>query len=441
MLETVSEYALEQLVASGEHDQVQHRHAQHFLDFADTANDHLFTVDQAAWLNRLEREHDNLRAALRWATGRGEVEIALRLGAALSRFWQVHAHLTEGLKWLESALAWTSGASTATRARALDAAGRLARDRADYDRAWAFYEESLGLRRELEDSRGTALTLNNLGVVAQLRGDYNRAVALLEESLALFRALGDERGVALSLLTLGSMAQWHGDLARATAHYEESLALFRALGDTRGIAASLSSLGTLASSRGDFSAADELYAECAPLFRELGDSRDIAACLSNQAGIARDRGDLERAVALAQESLALFHELGDHRGIAACLELIGSAIAAQGQPERGTRFLAAAETLREATGVDRPAARGAVHERTMAALRSTLGADTFACAWEIGRRLPLDEIVSDALSPAEPQSPPAARGPVRSPVGSGEARIDQETVTVVRSAKIAAEEK
>ena len=197
-------------------------------------------TDAVAWLDRLEIEHDNLRAALRWATGHGEVEIALPR-AALSRFWQVHAHLTEGLKWLESALAWTSDASITTRARALDAAGHLARDRADYDRAWMFYEESLGLRRELDDRRGTAPTLNNLGS-AQLRGDYDRAVALLEESLALFRALGDERGVALSLLTLRHAVQ--GDLARATAHYEESLALFRALGDTRGIAASLSSLGT-----------------------------------------------------------------------------------------------------------------------------------------------------------------------------------------------------
>jgi DNA-binding CsgD family transcriptional regulator len=242
-------------------------------------------------------------------------------------------------------------------------------------------------------------------VVAQLRGEYDRAVALHEESLALFRALGDERGVALSLLTMGTMAQLQGDLARATAHYDESLALFRALGDTRGIAAALSSLGTLASSRGDFAAADELYAECAPLFRELGDTRDIAACLSNQAGIARDRGDLGRATAFAQESLALFHELGDYRGIVVCLELIGSAIAAQGQTERGTRLLAAAETVRETTGIDRPAARGAEQERTVAALRSTLGADAFARAWEAGRRLPLDELVAAALTPAEPAGP------------------------------------
>jgi predicted ATPase/DNA-binding CsgD family transcriptional regulator len=413
LLESLRLYGRERLVKSGEAESTYQQHAEHYLALAEAAEPALWGSDAVAWLNRLEIEHDNLRAALRWATGRGEAEIALRLGAALSRFWQVHAHLSEGLKWLESALAWTGGASTATRARALDAAGHLARDRADYDRAWAFYEESLGLRRELEDSRGTALALNNLGVVAQLRGDYDRAVALHEESLVLFRTLGDERGVALSLLTMGTMAQLQGDLARAAAHYEESLALFQALGDTRGIAASLSSLGNLASSQGDFVAADEWYVESAVLFRELGDTRDLAACLSNQAGIARDRGDLGRATALAQESLALFHELGDHRGIAVCLELIGSAIAAQGQTERGARLLAAAETVRESTGVDRPAARGAEQERTVAALRSRLGADAFARAWETGRRLPLDEIVADALTPAEPAAPQSPPGGTR----------------------------
>ena len=399
LLESLRLYGRERLAKSGDAESTSRRHAEHYLGLAEAAEPALWGPDAVAWLDRLEIEHDNLRAALRWATGHGEVETALRLGAALSRFWQVHAHLSEGLKWLESALAWTGGASTAT--RALDAAGQLARDRADYDRAWALYEESLELRRELEDSRGTALALNNLGVVAQLRGDDDRAVALHEESLALFRTLGDERGVALLLLTMGTMEQLQGDLARATAHYEESLTLFQALGDTRGIAACLSSLGNLASSRGDFVAADELYVEVAVLFRELGDTRDIAACLSNHAGIARDRGNLDRATALAQESLVLFHQLGDHRGIAACLELIGSTTAAQ-RPERGTRLLAAAEILRETTGVNRSAARSAAQEGAVDDLRTALGADAFARAWEAGRRLALDEIVAIALAPVEP---------------------------------------
>ena len=163
LLESLRLYGRERLVTSGEAESTSRRHAEHFLALAEAVEPALWGPDAVAWLDRLEIEHDNLRAALRWVTGHGEVEIALRLGAALSRFWQVHAHLSEGLMWLESALVGASGASPATRARALDAAGHLARDRADYDRAWALYEESLGLRRELDDRRGTALALNNLG--------------------------------------------------------------------------------------------------------------------------------------------------------------------------------------------------------------------------------------------------------------------------------------
>jgi DNA-binding CsgD family transcriptional regulator/tetratricopeptide (TPR) repeat protein len=197
------------------------------------------------------------------------------------------------------------------------------------------------------------------------------------------------------------MAQLQGDLAGAAARYEESVALFRALGDTRGIAAALNNLGNLASSQSDYVAADRHYAESAALFRELGDTRDVAACLSNQAGAARDSGDHGRAAALARESLALFHELGDHRGVATSLELIGLAVAARGEVERGARLLAAAETLREETASVLPATRAADHERVVAALQSTLGADAFARAREAGRALPLEEIVADALSLAE----------------------------------------
>jgi predicted ATPase/DNA-binding NarL/FixJ family response regulator len=413
LTETLRLYGRERLVMSVEAEATYRRHAEHFLALAEAAEPELWTHDLVAWLDRLEAEHDNLRAALRWSTGRGEAEIALRLGAALSRFWQVHAHLTEGLQWLESALTWTSGASTATRARALDAAGHLARDRGDYDRAAALYEESLDLRRDLGDSRGTALALNNLGVVAQFQSDNARAIALHEESLALFRALGDERGVALSLLTLGSMAQLQGDLAGATARYEEGLELFQALGDTRGIAASLNNLGNLASSRGDYAAADGFYAESAALFRELGDTREVAASLRNQAGAARDQGDHGRATALAQPGLVIFHELGDHRGIAACLELLADTAAAQGEAERGVRWLVASEQLREATASDRPPARRAGHQRAVAALRSALGPEAFASAWEAGRALPLEEIVAEALAPAEPAEPQASSSDIR----------------------------
>jgi predicted ATPase/DNA-binding CsgD family transcriptional regulator len=415
LLESLRLFGREQLVTTGEAEPTHRRHAEYYLALAEAAEPALWGPALAAWLHRLEVEHDNLRAALRWSTGRGETEIALRLGASLSRFWQVHGHLSEGLQWLGSALTWTSGASSATRARALDAAGRLARDKGDYDRAWAHYEESLALRHTLSDTQGVALTLNNLGVVAQFGGDYDRAIALHDESLALFRTLGDERGIALSLLTLGSMAQLRGDLAAAADLYEEGLARFRVLADTHGIAASLNNLGNLASGQGDFATAERFYAESAALFRNLGDVREVAACLSNQAVAARDRGNHRHVGAVAQESLALFAELGDHRGIAVCLELLGSAAAVLGYAERAVRFLGAAEALRQATTTSLPVRRQGDYEHAVAALRRALGAEAFAHAWKAAHDVPLDEIVAEALTQvpsADPRACPAANRPL-----------------------------
>ncbi len=184
------------------------------MALAEAAESGLWGPDMAVWLDRLETEHENLRAALRWSVGHGEAETALRLGAALARFWQLCGYRGEGLQWLQGGLRWTTGASAATRARALDAAGHLARDHGDLDQASAFCEQSLAVHREAGDTRGTALALNHLGVVAQLQGETGRAIALHEESLALFQGMGDAPGIAIALLTLGSMAQLQGDLAR-----------------------------------------------------------------------------------------------------------------------------------------------------------------------------------------------------------------------------------
>jgi len=405
LLESLRLHGRERLVKSGEAELIYRRHAEHYLALAELAERELWRSAMAVWLDRLETEHENLRAALRWSVGHGEAETALRLGAALSRFWQMRGHLSEGLQWLQGGLCWTAGVSGATRARALDAAGHLARDQGDLDQAAALYEQSLALHRDLGNSRGTALVLNNLGVMAQFQGDNGRAVALLEESLTLFRKMGDEPGIAVSLLTLGSMAQLHGDLAHARTWYEESLALFRTLGDTHGIGAVLNNLGNLASECGDHTEAASFYEQGAALFRELGDQREVAACLGNLARLAWDGGDPQRAAVLCRESLAILHALGDIRSIADCLELLGTIASAWGVPVRAVRLFAAAENLRHGTGVKAPG-RGADQERALVALRATLGAEGFAAAWAAGCALPLEEAINDAFAleaPAEPQ--------------------------------------
>jgi predicted ATPase/DNA-binding CsgD family transcriptional regulator len=406
LLESLRLYGRERLVRSGEAELTYRRHAAHYLALAEFAELELWRSDLAVWLDRLDTEHENLRAALRWSVGHGEAETALRLGAALSRFWQVRGHLSEGSQWLQGGLLWTTGVSGATRARALDAAGHLARDQGDLDQAAVLYEQSLALHRELGNSRGTALVLNNLGVMAQFQGDNRRAVALLEESLALFRTMGDESGIAVSLLTLGSMAQLEGDLARARAWYEESLALFRTLGDVHGVGAVLNNLGNLASVCGDHTAAESCYEQGVALFRELGDHREVAACLSNLARLAWDGGNPQRAALLCGESLAIFHALGDTRSIASCLELLGTVASMWEMHGRAVQLFAAAETLRQGTGAKAPA-HGADHERALVALRTTLGEDGFAAAWAAGCALPAEKAINDALALKEPAKPQA----------------------------------
>ncbi len=172
MLETIWEYALERLEASGELETLQQQHANYYVALVEQAEPALKGPQQVAWLARLEAEHDNIRAALRWALDHGEMETAIRLCAAAWWFWYVHSHLSEGHGWLEQALARSTRVAPAARAKALNGAGVLAHNQADYERAVVLYTESLALQRELGDKRGIADALNNLGTIALDRGDY-----------------------------------------------------------------------------------------------------------------------------------------------------------------------------------------------------------------------------------------------------------------------------
>ncbi|HEU5423302.1 MAG TPA: tetratricopeptide repeat protein, partial [Nitrolancea sp.] len=251
MLETIREYGWERLAEAGELERMRRAHAAYFLALAEEAEPELKGPRQGTWLQRLETDHDNLRAALDWSTASQEPELGLRLAAALSRVWSIHGHLTEGREWLERALATRGAAAPATRARALNGAGFLTHMQGDYPQAVALYEEALTLERELGDKGGMATSLNNLGIVALEQGDYPRATALYEEALTLQRALGNKDSAANSLNNLGNVACEQGDYSRATALYEEALALDRALGNQRGIARSLNNLGSVAKQQGD----------------------------------------------------------------------------------------------------------------------------------------------------------------------------------------------
>jgi predicted ATPase/transcriptional regulator with XRE-family HTH domain len=255
MLETIREYAWERLIEAGEDDRARARHALHYLALAELGAAHLTAADQSLWLRRLEREHDNFRAAFRWAIERRRAKTACRFAVALWRFWLIRCHLVEGRVWVEAALALPGSVPAALRGRVAVAAGRLARQQGDLAGSWVHLEAGLDDLRAADDKDGVALALGQLGVVAYDRADFERSARLHEESLALRRVLGDARGIAGTLTNLGEVARHRGERERSRALHAESVDLFRGLGDPYGISLSLANLGVARLNLGDLAGA------------------------------------------------------------------------------------------------------------------------------------------------------------------------------------------
>ena len=435
MLAMIREYGLEVLVASGEMEITRRAHAEYFLALAEQAELELRGPQQAVWLDRLEREHDNLRAALQWSleqVGAEEAgqcrEIALRLAGTLHMFWWARGHWSEGRNFLERALTASEGTTASVRAKALYAAANLTFVQSDYERTEAHAQESLALFRELGDQPGMALSLWALGNVAWVRGDTARARSLLEEAVALARAVDDKEYAAWSLFSLGLLASSQGEYARACARYEEGLALFREVEHKKGIAHILSQLAqALFISQGDQTRVRSLLEECLALSRELGFKEGIAAakCLFGQLALGQGdlatahseveesvvlykemghrhgtaeslavlgkvvaaQGDYAAARTLYEESLVLSDELGEKWVIAACLLGLGEVVAAQQQLAWAAQLWGAAEALRDAISVPVPPVERAGYERAVSAARVHLGERAFAAAWAQGRAM------------------------------------------------------
>jgi tetratricopeptide (TPR) repeat protein len=249
MLETIHEFAREKLKKSEEGEDIRRLHAEYFLVLAEEAERGVEGAQQTVWLERLEEEHDNMRAALSWSLGQvQDAELALRIGAALGEFWYLRGYWSEGRRWLEEALAKSSRQPTATRARAQHRVSWLAFLQGDLNRAEEASEE--GVRLEgvelLRTGSGdsTAAELQRvLGMVVGARGDLERETELLEESLKLSQEAGSLRGMALSLFCLGGAWRVRGDIERATQLLEEALTTFRETGDQALIASVLTYLG------------------------------------------------------------------------------------------------------------------------------------------------------------------------------------------------------
>jgi predicted ATPase/transcriptional regulator with XRE-family HTH domain len=398
LLETVSEFGRERLVASGEHAKVGRRHAEYFVSMAEEAESQLVGPEQDVWLQRLEIDLDNIRAALSRILEWGEVELGLRLAGAVRQFWDRRGHLTEGRAWMDRLLELDRSEPTksapAVRAKALNGAGALASRQGDYERARVVHEEALALQRSLGNRRGEAITLNNLGTVAQEQGDYVRAIALYEESIAIKRELGDPRTIAVSLCNLGDVMRDRGAFERAEALYVESRGLFEQAGDQWGIAVAMTNLGDVLRRRGELLRATELHQQSRALFQASQDRWGVGLALKNLADAACDRGELAEAETLYRDSLELYRTIGNQLGITWCLEGAAHVAILRHQPALAVRLYSKMEALRMSIRTPVPPSDRVAYDRDMDALRATLAPEQYTSAWEEGQVAPLDQLYS-----------------------------------------------
>jgi predicted ATPase len=350
MLQTVREYALECLEARGDAATVRRRHAEFFLALAEEAEPHLFGAEEAEWLSRLEREHENLRVALALFRDEGERELELRFASAVSDFWRIRGHISEGRRRLQDALA-----------------GNMTRTAA------------------------SVKALCEVSYLADRQGEHEQAKAYAEEARRISREVGDREGLWHALIRLGGLAQDAREHERARTLYEEGLALARGLGDSRLVGMSLGDLGLLARDEGDYERAAVLQRESLANARLTANPATVAIALTNLAEVMLLRDCRAEARALAAESLRICDATASPDLMAACLDIIGAIAAEQGDANRAARLCGAANRLREELGTTLPPFERELNERALDAVHRELGEAAYAAAWAEGR----------AMSPAE----------------------------------------
>jgi tetratricopeptide (TPR) repeat protein len=401
MLETIREYALEQLAASGEAPAIQQRHAEFCLAFTVECNRHIAGPEQEIFLDRLETELDNMLSALTWSKADpSRIEIGLRLAEQLYLIWNRSGRLSEGRAWLTGMLAMPEAASYPEwRVNALRAAGRLATRQGDYVAATALLEESIAASRELGDKNKLAKSLWTLADTRRLQNDPEGALPLLEESLTLVRELGDNFGIGLSLYSLGDIALLRSDVAQAIALYKEGLTLHRQIANKRGIAHGLNGLGRAAQQGGDYEQAKALYEESLAISHDLKNKAMIAWLWVELGNVALQQDAYEHATTLYKQGLVLANELGLQRNIAEGLVGIAGVLGLTGQPEQAVQLFSQAERVLNTSGARLDPPSRAIYDDNIATLRARLSEADFARAWALGGAFTLEQAIAIALAP------------------------------------------
>jgi predicted ATPase len=351
LLQTIQEFARFKLIERGEMDDARRLHAEHFLGVAESAEPELFGSRQHDWLDRLDEESANLRTALTWSIDRGDLEVGLRIAGALTRFWSIRGHMSEGREWLAQALAQSESLPAQVRARALFAAGYAALGQGDYEDALARLGESLELARAAGDERAAAMCLAQLGWLNTVRGDLVEATAQSNESLSAAEALGDDRVRAVALSNLADLAARRGDYDRSGELFDDALALRRSLADPRNVANALVNLGRSELLRGNLARASALIDEGLAVASEISDTWGVSLAKATLGNLALRGGAEAVAHGLLHEALALARERGDKSVGAECLTALAALAATTGDVPRAARLAGAAEGLRAQMGV------------------------------------------------------------------------------------------
>lgn len=392
-LETIRAYARDRLRAAGEVDVMQQRHADWFAQSIAQAEKQLRGANQLQWLTRLEIDHADLRAALKWTHEHTDADRLVQLAAHLARFWSIRGYWSEGQTWLTLALQRHTRASLA-RASALIGLAELTRLKHGLAESQPLYAASLELYQTLGDEWGIALA-SAYSLIGE--EDVSRAARLFADSLTRARALNDPWLQASAYFRMGFYALRHDDPVAGEAYLEQVLVYARQAGDRWLIGGTLSNLGEIARSRQDYDRARALYSEAITVQRELDDHHGLAIALHNLGRVALCQGDYARARSFFQDSLQQYQELGRLRGLCECLAGLGGVAAGRQQADRAVRLLAAAKAQLTRAKDDLDPTDRADFERDLALARGQLRAEDFEAAWAAGSALTLDEALDLAV--------------------------------------------
>lgn len=439
LLETIRQFAREKLFDSGGGEDIQNRHLEYFRGMAERAEPELTGLRMPEWLKRLEKELDNVRAALEWSL-KQHVQVGLRLASALLWFWDESGYLHEGSEWLAQLLSQLeTQAHTIVRARVLGIRGYMLVWDNSAEEAQPILEESVAMCRKLGDRQGVAFGLIHLGIAISNNGDSGQGRQRVAESLALYQELGDKFGTAWALTALGGCIGIKASPANvARASLEEGLPIFREMEFLPGIVHILVHLGQLAIDQGDYRAARPWLEESLAMQRQLGRGGSTILNLANLGEVAFQEGDYKQARAYYEENLSLaeatgnyifasgtevrlgyvalregdrilarrifekrlqyFRKAGNQRGVVRALEGFASLAVAKNQPERAARVFAWADAMRETIGYARPLYEQTDMDRDLTTIHVQLDEVAFAALYATGRALTMEQAIELAVS-------------------------------------------